>query len=252
MAEFGRGREDKPAKRKKSMQKQQGMFALPPVYEHNEPRCKICQCPFRREIDMALVTGWSQAGIVRHFNVALGDDYLNRSNLSRHKERHLSSRDAGVRNIVEERARAFGVDVENAQGFIMTRQATLDLIIQQGLEAMRAGITSSQPRDILEAVQILEKMEKEFQDVAMDEMMNQYKAFADAVQELVPEDLWERIFDKTQDILGERAVGPKIVRMELPELAPLAEEGQEEEDGEIEDIDHFPADWDDDDEGYDD
>src|SRR4051794_25286367 len=120
MAKFNNDSHDnKPAKSGKrpggTMQGHGGMYSLPPVYEHNEPRCKVCQCPFRREIDSALASGWSQASIVRHFNVALGDDYLNRANLSRHKARHLSSRDAAVRNIIEERARAYGIDVENAQ-----------------------------------------------------------------------------------------------------------------------------------------
>lgn len=242
MAKFGQGHQevggDKlPARRGDKSIKQSGVgfFSLPPVYEHNEPRCKVCQSPFRREIDSALASGWSQAAVIKHYNAALGEDYFTRGNMSRHKARHLSVRDAAVRNIIEERARALSMDVDKVEGFILTRQATLDMIIQTGLEQLRQGITESAPKDIIAAIQMLEKMEQDFATNAVEEMTQQYKAFADAVQEIVPEEFHGQIFDRTKELLTERQVGNKVVRAELPKAQVEIEDADWDEEWEEDD-----------------
>ena len=204
-------------------------MGLPPVIEHIEPRCKVCQSPFRREIDACLAMGWSQAMVVSHFNRANGFEFLTRSNVSRHRSRHLTSRDAAVRKIIETRATQLRMDTEAIEGFILTRQATLDMIIQQGLESLRAGLSTSEPKDILAAVQMLEKMEQDINSMAAEEMTIQYKAFADAVQEVVPAEYHEKIFERTEAILQERNANEHVIRLEIPAVVEAEEDDYEDD-----------------------
>lgn len=159
--------------------------------------------------------------ILRHFNAVLDEEYFTPDNLSRHKNRHLSSRDAAVRNIIEERARQLSMDTNSIEGFILTRTATLDMIIAQGLESLRAGLTSSEPKDMLAAIQMLEKMEQDFASVAVEEMTLQYKAFADAVQDVVTPEQGAAIFERTKELLSERQIGTKVIRPEIPKTTTI-------------------------------
>lgn len=193
--------------------------SLPVLTDHNEPRCKVCQSPYRREIDMCLATGWSQRSVIDHFNALLaederyGPDYFSPNNMSTHKNRHMTVRDIAVRKIMESRAKALGVDVENVEGMILTHEATLETIVQAGLEQLRNGLTSSEPKDVLAAIQMLKQIEADFTASAVDELTNQFKAFADAVEEIVTPEQGKEIFQRTQELLAQREI--KLMRPQL-------------------------------------
>lgn len=172
----------------------------PATFEIVNSRCKICQSTHRREIDMQLATGWSQADVLRFWNNAVreneGDkDWLNHVNMSTHKKNHLSTRDAAVRRIIEERARQEAIDIENVQGYIVTRMGVLDYMVMAGLENIHHGTTVIEGKDMIAAMQMADKLESEFKEVAIEKLLSDFKTFADAVKELVPEDLFQEIYD---------------------------------------------------------
>lgn len=175
-----------------------------------EPKCKVCMSPHRREIDMLLATGgWSDTAIANHFNNFLGDGFFSKHSIGRHKKRHLSVRDAAVRNIIEARARQFGVDVEEVEGSILTKAAVLDTIIATGIDSLHRGDTVVEARDVLAAVATLDKFESEWKETAIDELLAEFKLFMEAVKSHVPEELYAAIYETFEAKLDARS-GPTL------------------------------------------
>lgn len=207
-------------------------------FEISEGKCKICQSAHRREIDMMLATGWSQASARRHWNQVLepthGSDYFTHANFSNHARKHLTTKDAAVRRIYEERARQMGMDIDKVEGFIVTRQAVLDTIIHSGLEALHLGHTVAESRDVLQAVQLLEKLESEHKEQAIDELLRDFKAFMEAVKEVVGEDMYETIYERFEGKLDNS--NPHLVSP-LPADVIIGRAEEVIEDAELEDED---------------
>ena len=201
-----------------------------PVIENT--RCKVCNCPYRREIDMCLVSGWSQTQVMRHFNQVLGENYFNKMNISRHARYHLDARDAAVRRIIETRAKQFLGDVDAIEGTILTKGAVVDTLIQRGMEGLHVGAVEIKAQDILSAVQLLDKMESEWKETALDEVLNEWRTFAICVKEAVGDELFEQISVAFESKMAERdrpALMPLAADKDLNEIEGEAFEEDEDE-----------------------
>lgn len=166
-----------------------------PYSEIKQSRCKVCNSPYRREIDMCLVTGWSQSSVMRHFNQVAGEEAFNKMNISRHARYHLDAKDAAVRRIIETRAKQFLTDVDEIEGSILTRASALDILIQRGMEGVNQGTVELKAQDIITAIDRLDKLEADYKDTAIDEMLVEFRAFAEVVKDSVGEDKFRDIWD---------------------------------------------------------
>lgn len=166
-----------------------------------EPKCKVCNSPHRREIDMMLATGWSQAAVRRHVNNMMGEEFFSHVNISVHARKHLTTQDAAVRKIIETRARQEGIDIEGVTDYIVTKTAVLDLIIQSGIQGLNRGHTITEPREMIAAIQTLDKMEAEWKESAIDEMLREFRAFSDAVKSVVPPEQFAEIYAKFEETI---------------------------------------------------
>lgn len=176
---------------------------------------------------MMLTSGWSQTDIKNHFNELMGEEHFSNVNISRHKRNHLSVQDAAVRRIIEARARQFGMDVDAAEGMIMTKAGAVDAIIHRGMEAINSGSVEFKAGEVLQAIQLLDKMEAEWKDTAIDEIMAEFRAFTQAVKEVVGEDQYALIFGRFEQILdGKRnpALSPPVVQPSTIEGEVVEEE----------------------------
>ena len=168
-----------------------------PSFTITEPRCKVCQYPHRREIDMMLATGWSQASVRRYWNAIENPDddgeFFSTNSLSRHARNHLDIRDAAITKIVAERARQEGIDVAVVEGFLLTKAGVAETIVAEGIRSLHDGHTTAEVRDVLAAVKLIKELEENRLAVAEEEMIKEIKAFTTAVKKNVPEDLWDLI-----------------------------------------------------------
>lgn len=201
-----------------------GAANLPAPLQHFEivqGKCKVCNFPHRREIDMLLATGWSQTAVRNHWNQVIENDAdkFTPNNMSIHARNHLSSKDAAIRRIIEARARAVGVDVDAVENHITTKAGVLDTIIQSGLTSLHKGETVAETREVIAAIQMLDKMEAEWKETAVDEMMRDFRAFTEAVKEVVGEDLYATIYETF-----ERKLDSDTARLLRPQLPPGHEE----------------------------
>lgn len=183
------GQELVPSKRKKKGDDLERVVQAEIV----NPRCKICQSPHRREIDMCLATGWSQAAVIRHFN-QLHEIPFNNANMSVHARKHLRSSDAAVRRIWEARAREIGLDVDSVENFLLTIDGARDAIIYRGLELVQAGSLKLEGKDVLTALKDKEQSQKNQSEVAVQVLEQQFREFMNAVSDVVDESTGEKIF----------------------------------------------------------
>lgn len=161
---------------------------LPWIYE---PKCSICRSTNRKAIDQMLVAGFSLRSIAEHFE-RLGETFT-RASLSRHGRKHVTLQSAAIRRIIEKRAEDMVDSVEEAAGFLATRRSILEVAMQKGYDQIMSGSAHISPQDLLAIMDKLERMEAEEHAVAVDEMMRDFNAFAQAVKAMVEEEKWPEI-----------------------------------------------------------
>lgn len=213
-----------------------GTIALP-VEEIVEPRCHICKSRFRRTMDQLLVMGVPFAEISRQFET----EGVTRRALSNHKRKHLSVEQAAIRQVIEERARQIGEDVDNTRKHLLTRKGYMEVAMMKSYQAILDGTLTPEPRDIVQMIALMEKMEKDTSASQVDEMMREFNAFTQAVKEVVPADLYDRVLYNFKKILEQERVlvdafldNPQIMQT-LPTSAPIELNIEEEEEEDAED-----------------
>ena len=191
MAEFPKNRRNSDDEGK------HGKAKLPervPVVEIVEPRCKVCKSEYRHQMEEMLLRGMSYTSIGRFFE-QLGVD-VNRKNLASHKENHMNLASAALRNVMEKRAREALINVEETEGFIMTKLGMLEAMLHKVWEQISNDNIEWKPGDVIQIMQYIERLEAQHRNVALDEMMLEARAFTDAVKSIVPQSLWDEIIDR--------------------------------------------------------
>lgn len=172
----------------------------------SEPRCLICQSPTRTKIDKLLVAGFSNTSVAQELmesDSAFADKNIDtvRKNIERHSKSHLDIRNRGVREIVERRAREQGILVDSAIGQITSGRALLDILIAKATE--QAGDPNSKVhyRDAIEAVKMLEEVQKAEYIYQLEYMQKQVWAISEAVKSVVPADLVPMLVKKAHELM---------------------------------------------------
>ena len=200
---------------------------LPFIYE---PRCAVCTSTYRRSVDQMLVAGFSLANIAAHFE-RLGETF-SRASVGRHSKNHLTLHSAAIRRIVEKRTDNMLENVEEAAGFLASKRAILEVALQKSYDNVLSGSAHLTAQDMLSIMEKLERMEAEEHAVAVDEMIRDFKAFSQAVKQLVAEDIWPQIVEQYRANLE----ATKIPALEqMIQIGPSEIEDIEPQDIEIED-----------------
>lgn len=145
---------------------------------------------------MLLVSGWSQTDVAKHFNQVMGEEHFSKMNISRHARYHMDARDGAVRRIMEARARQMLGEIDDMEGMITTKMGAVEVLVQRAMEQMNAGVMELKGGDLLDAIKLLDQMESEWKETALDELTNEFKAFAAIVKDEVGEERFKEIFAK--------------------------------------------------------
>ena len=167
------------------------------LIEISEPRCKVCKSPHRHQMEELLVRGMSYTSIGKFFET-LGED-VNRKNLASHKENHMNLADAALRNVIEKHAKEVFVNMEETEGFIMTKLGMLESMLVKVWARISDDDIEWKPADVIQIMQYIEKLEGQRQGIALDEFKIEARAFSDAVKAVVPQVLWQDIVDKYEE-----------------------------------------------------
>ena len=170
-----------------------------------EPRCLICNSPARVKVDKLLVAGFSNTSVAQELmesDSAFEDKSIDtvRKNIERHSKSHLDIRNRGVREIVERRAREQGILVDSAIGQITSGRALLDILIAKATEQAGNPDSKVHYRDAIEAVKMLEDVQKQEYMYQLEELQKQVWAISQAVLEKVPKDLLPDVVSRAHEL----------------------------------------------------
>lgn len=160
----------------------------------SEPRCKVCKSPHREHMEDLLMRGMSYTSIGKFFETL--DVDVNRKNLASHKENHMNLADAALRNVMEKRAREALINVEETEGFIMTKLGMLESMLHKVWKQIADDNIEWKPGDVIQIMQYIEKLEAQHTNVALDELLTDARCFSDAVKAVVPQSMWQEIVDR--------------------------------------------------------
>jgi len=153
-----------------------------------ESRCHICQCASRPKVDKLIAAQFSFSSIAEEL-IESDPDFAGkeldtvRKNVERHAKRHLDIRNKAIRQIVEQRAKEQGMLLESVEGKITSGRALLDLIINRGTEQLTDSPDFKvKMADAIEAVKMLEDVQKAEFQAQLETMQKQVWAISEALK----------------------------------------------------------------------
>lgn len=170
-----------------------------------EPRCNICKSSARAKVDRLLAAQFSYVDIANEL-IESHDDFKGknldtvRKNVERHSKSHVDIHSKAVREIVERRAREQGILVETATGKITSGRALLDLLVDRATNQISDPAAKVKYADAIEAVKMLEDVQKQEYLAELERMQRQVYAISQAVKELVPESMLPQLIGRAEEI----------------------------------------------------
>jgi hypothetical protein len=186
MAEF-----KKPKKENNESKEVTKTPATPLTYR--DIRCKVCSSDFGKAIDRMIALGTSHSEIARIFDVS-------RSSIGRHAKNHLNYEEAAVRQIIAREAEEAQADIEEGISGALARRVYIDVAIQKGFESLINNETPIEVKDVATLIQLKEKMDTDYEGAALDEIKTQFNAIVQAVREVAPQEMWEKIATRAREL----------------------------------------------------
>lgn len=187
----------KPEKNKKEEGSKEVIKPAPSVVYH-EPRCSICTSQFRKTIDRMIALGTSYSEIGRLYE----DAGIDRKAVSNHAKKHLNYEEAAVRQIIARETEEAAANIEEGVHGAIARRVYIDVAIQKGFEALLNNEVPVEVKDVATLIQLKEKMDSHTEGAAIDEIRTQFNAFMQAIREIAPPEMWEKILTRTKDLLN--------------------------------------------------
>jgi hypothetical protein len=171
-------------------------------YAFSQSRCKVCASPHSSEIDLMLASGRKQADVRKHWNQVLGKEHFTANNISIHTRKHLAVHDQIARRLGPISATRRATAPQAADGDRPKVRAATEAIVRGGLQAMDAGLTVPEPRDVLAAAKVLATMDAEDAAEQIAGMEREMNLYLKAVREIVPEEYWDPVYLRWHELLG--------------------------------------------------
>jgi len=215
--------------------RRQGKGLIKPRPQIVEPRCKVCQHAYRNIIDRMLVLGVSYNQIELEF-ASEGDNPVHRKNLSNHHKKHMTYEDRAIREVLEEEAKRIVENVDELKTTLVTSRGFMQTMLMKSYTMMMDGTLKTEARDVIQMINLMEKMNEDSATIEKEELMREFNLFAKAVKNIVPSEMWNLIVQELQRLnsLDKSIVSAHVIpKNELPSAERVldAEEVEETEDG---------------------
>jgi DNA-binding transcriptional ArsR family regulator len=158
-----------------------------------EPRCAVCQHERRSAIDKVLALGTSFSEIQRIFDV-------DRRSVSNHAKKHLKYEEGAIRRIIERESEKLSENVENGVQGALARRVFLETALQKAMMDLVNGDTIIEPKDAINIVAALDKMDSEVSGITVEEIRLQFNAILQAISETIPVDLQGKLAERAKEI----------------------------------------------------
>lgn len=210
-------REDREALQKAEMQ-----MAPQRIFE---PRCDTCQHPYRDFIETMLIKGHPYKTIADRVNPP-----VDRRSISNHYKNHMDLQDAALRSILEEEAKIQGRNFEEGVQDAITKRAVLEIALRKGYEDIVNGITTVEPRDLIQIAKTLGDMDSHQHAVGLDELRSQVQIFIQAIKDVCDVDTQAAIGQRVKQLRTREGVDNQIEKvMHQPAIAEASVVEEHEE-----------------------
>jgi hypothetical protein len=165
----------------------------PPIFV--EPRCAICAgdyAQWRVWIEQQLYKGRAYSAIARAIP-PVNNRPLDRRTVSTHLDKHVKLDEAIVRATLNEEATVIGQNFQEGVKGAITDRGIVKVLIQKAYEDAMAGITTVEPKDLIQLIKLSQEFESGNTDLQYREAENAVRIFMNAIKNVM---LSETFFDK--------------------------------------------------------
>lgn len=196
-----------------------------------EPRCHVCQHPYRDWIETMLIRGSSYKGLQDRVPPIEGHKILDRRSISKHHKNHMDLQDAALRSILEKEAQLQGQNFEEGVEDAVTKRGVLEVALRKGFEDIVNGVTTVEPRDLIQITKILAEMDSHQHQIGLDELRAQVQIFIQAIKDVCDQDTQNAIAQRVKALRSregiaktiEAAMDPPMPNTAIPATAELVE-----------------------------
>lgn len=177
-------------------------------------RCRVCTSApeIKRLVDELILMPMRTKHILRYINpieekLSVPDDErITEGIIENHKYSHLPTKALLARKLAEQNAQRAKIDdhVEN----LLTAKTVFELIAQKGWDGLVEGSLTPNLSETMSAVKELERIDKDTdQELSKQEMLSQVNLFLQAIKEVCPNEMWEAIRDRVQELRERQSLG---------------------------------------------
>jgi hypothetical protein len=151
---------------------------LPPII--SEPRCHTCKSEYRVYIEREILKGTSWR--------AIGDSLpvkIDRRGIAKHYKEHMRVEQATIRAVLEDEANLLSQNVEEGVKGAFTLRGALDVLIRKAYQDALEGITTVEPKDLIQMIKLYNDMNVESGGTAVEEAKTAIRIFVDAIQNVL-------------------------------------------------------------------
>jgi hypothetical protein len=113
----------------------------------------------------------------------------------------LNLESAAIRRIIEQEAERAEANIEEGIQGAVKRRVYLETALQKGLKALADDTIIVEPKDVLAIIEKLDKIDSVGEEAALEELRLQFQAYLQAMKEVVPGEMWDRITGRTRELL---------------------------------------------------
>ncbi len=171
-----------------------------------ESRCHVCTSPHRKFIEGLLVSGQHSYVWIQENVPGPEGRKIDRRSIANHANKHMGYQDAAIRAILEEEARQAAQSYEEGVRGAITHRGVLEVALRRAYQDILDGVSTVEPRDMVQIITTLQKMDQERETVAVNELRAQVQAFIAAIKAETSPEQWERIFERFQRTMADEGM----------------------------------------------
>jgi hypothetical protein len=175
------GMEESIAARNRELAEQEIAAMAPPMITVKQ--CHVCMSERRLFIEQMLLRGISYSAISNNLK-ATGEN-IDRRSISRHSKEHMAIGDAVTRAVMEQEADLLGQQYEEGVAGAFTTRGALNVLIRKAFDDAMAGITTVEPRDMIQMIRVYNEMESSSSVTAVENAKQAVTLFMTAIKTVV-------------------------------------------------------------------
>jgi hypothetical protein len=137
---------------------------------------------------------------------------LDRRSISHHYKNHMDLQDAALVAIIEEEAQIEGRNRDDDLRGAITKRGALEVALVKGYEDIVNGVTTVEPRDLIQIAKVLGDMDSNAYQTGLDEMRMQVQIFIQAIKDVAPPGVQKDIVERIKVLRSARTSRDRLRR----------------------------------------